>query len=126
VFAVFMGLRGAVHAIGFTVPWGLEGPKGVDYSTTLLAGSIDVGDAGVRLLGLVWLATGAALLGVAALLWRRHALAMPAAVGLLAVSLVLCVLGLPGSVYGLIIDIVLLGLLASVPERLVWLLVSDR
>jgi hypothetical protein len=120
-----MGLHGAVHATGFTVPWGLGGPKGVDSSTSLLAGSIEVGDVGVKLVGLVWLATAAAFLGVAVLLWRRHPLALRATVGVLAVSLVLCVLGLPGSQYGLVIDLVLLALLATVPEKLAWLLVSD-
>jgi hypothetical protein len=118
-FAVFMALHGAVHAIGFTVSWGLGGPRGVEYSTSVLNGAVEVGDAGVKLLGLLWLATAAAFVGVAALLWRRHPRGLALAVGLLVVSLGLCVLGLPGSEIGLAVDLVLLGLLAVAPDKFV-------
>ena len=117
--AVFMALHGAVHAVGFTVSWGLGGPRGVEYSTSVLNGAAEVGDAGVKLLGLLWLATAAAFLAVAALLWRRHPRGLALTVGLLVVSLGLCLLGLPGSAIGLAIDLVLLGLLAVAPVKLV-------
>jgi hypothetical protein len=119
VFAVFMALHGAVHAVGFTVSWGLGGPRGVAYHTTVLNGAVDVGDGGARILGLLWLAVAAAFLGVAALLWRRDPAGLAASAAILAVSLNLCLLGLPGSEIGLVVDLVLLGLLAIAPHRLV-------
>jgi hypothetical protein len=118
-FAAFFALHGAVHAVGFTVAWQIGGPRGVDYSTALLNGSVEIGDAATRVFGLVWLAAAAAFLGVAALLWRRNPLGLPLAVALLLGSLILCALGLPESVIGLAVDIALLGLLAVVPDRLV-------
>jgi hypothetical protein len=118
-FAVFFALHGAVHAIGFTVAWQIGGPRGVEYSTALLNGAVEIGGAGTRMFGLVWLAATAAFLGVAALLWRRSPLGRPLATALLLGSLILCALGLPESVIGLAVDIALLGLLAIVPDRLV-------
>ncbi len=117
-FALFFALHGAVHAIGFTVAWQMGGPRGVEYSTALLNGNVEIGDMGTRVFGLIWLATAAALLVTAALLWRRSPLGRSLALTLLLVSLGLCVLGLPESVMGLVIDVALLGLLAVAPGRL--------
>lgn len=118
-FAVFFALHGIVHVIGFMVPWGLGGPRSIAYSTTLFNRSLEVGDVGVKLVGLIWLATALAFLAVAVLLWRRHAWAVRLTIGLLLVSLVLCVAGLPGSIMGLAIDVALLAILAVAPQKLV-------
>jgi hypothetical protein len=118
-FALFMALHGIVHAVGFTVPWRLGGPRGTDYSTRLFNGTVEVGDPGVKIVGLLWLAAAFAFLAVAVLLWRRHALAARLSIAMLVLSTGLCIAGLPGSIYGLVIDIVLLGLLAVMPDRLV-------
>jgi hypothetical protein len=118
-FAAFMALHGVVHVVGFTLAWGLGAPKGAAYSTTLFAGAVDVGDAGAKLLGIVWLATAAAFLGVAVMLWRGHALALPATVAVLTFSLALCTASLPEPVIGLGIDVVLLATLAVARDRLI-------
>jgi hypothetical protein len=118
-FALFMTLHGIVHVVGFTVPWRLGGPRGAEYTTSLFNQTVEVGDPVVKLVGLLWLATAFAFLAVALLLWRRHALALRATVGLLILSAGLCLAGLPASIYGLVIDAVLLGLLAVKPDRLV-------
>jgi len=83
------------------VPWKLGGPRSVEYSTSLFNRSLEVGDVGVKLVGLIWLATALAFLAVAVLLWRRHAWALRLTIALLAVSLGLCIAGLPGSIMGL-------------------------
>jgi len=118
-FAVFIALHGTVHVVGFTVPWGLGGPRGVEYSTQLLNRSIEVGDTAVKLVGVVWLAAAIAFVVVAVMLWLGHPLALRATVGLLGASLVLCTLGLPGAVMGLAVDVVALGLLAIASDRLI-------
>lgn len=118
-FAVFFALHGIVHAVGFTVLWKLGGPRGGQYSTSLFNRSLDVGDLGVKLVGLIWLATTLAFLAVAVLLWRRHAWALRLTIALLVVSLGLCIAGLPGSIMGLAIDVALLAILAVAPEKLV-------
>ncbi|MGZ6273704.1 MAG: hypothetical protein ACXWM8_05385 [Candidatus Limnocylindrales bacterium] len=118
-FAVFMALHGIVHVIGFTRTWKLGGPKVVEYSTSLFNGSVDVGDLGIRLVGLAWLATAVAFVAAAVLLWRRYSLALQLTIALLFVSLGLCIASLPGSIYGLIIDVATLAALAVMAEKLV-------
>ena len=55
VVAVFLILHGLVHLIGFVVPWKLIKTDEFPYSTTVLAGRVDLGDRGVRLYGLLLL-----------------------------------------------------------------------
>ena len=119
VFAVFIALHGLVHVIGFTVPWGFGGPRGVERSTLILNHSVDVGDPAMKLVGFVWLVAAVAFVAVAVLLWRGHPSARRSTVALLLVSTVLCTIGLPGSIMGLAIDIVLLGLLVVASDRLI-------
>jgi hypothetical protein len=118
-FAAFFAFHGIVHVIGFTVPWKLGGPRTIEYSTSLFNRSLEVGDAGVKLVGLMWLATAFAFLAVAVLLWRRHAWALRLTIALLVVSLGLCIAGLPDSIWGLAIDVALLAILAVAPDRFV-------
>ena len=119
VFAVFLVLHGLVHVYGFTVPWFHRGFRGVDYSTRILNGSIEVGSTAMKMLGVVWLAVAVAFVVVGVMLWRGHTWARRTTVALLLASLVLCIVGLPGSVIGLVIDVVLLALLAVVSDRLI-------
>jgi hypothetical protein len=98
---------------------GLGGPRGVGYSTLILNRSVEVGDTAVKLLGFVWLAAAFAFVMVAVMIWRGHPWALRSTVALLIGSLVLCVIGLPGAVMGLAIDVVLLVLLAFASEKLV-------
>ena len=119
LFAVFMALHGLVHVVGFTVPWGLGGPRGVEYTTRILNQSIEVGDAGARLLGFVWLAAAAGILIAAVMIWRGHRWALRSTVAVVVGSLALCAIGFPNARFGLIIDIVLVGLLAFASEKLV-------
>jgi hypothetical protein len=67
----------------------------------------------------VWLAVAVAFVVVGVMLWRGHPWARRTTVALLLASLVLCIVGLPGSVIGLVIDVVLLALLAVVSDRLI-------
>ena len=119
VFAVFLALHGLVHVVGFTVPWGLGGPRGVGYSTLILNRSVEVGDTAVKLLGFVWLAAAFAFVMVAVMIWRGHPWALRSTVALVFGSLVLCTIDLPGAVMGLVIDVVLLILLVFASDKLV-------
>ena len=58
--AVLMLFHGIAHLVGFAVPWGLSKPPGGTYRTTILAGRVDLGRAGIRAYGLLWLLLGAA------------------------------------------------------------------
>jgi hypothetical protein len=86
---------------------------------TLLAGAIDAGDSGIRVVGLLWLAVALAFvtLGVGVLAsapwWRNLTLVLTA------VSLVLCVFGLPVAKIGILANLLLAAYLAA--ARLGWL-----
>ncbi len=75
----------------------------------MLSGKVDVGEVGIRVIGLLWLlvaltffATGALLIG------RHHHLWQPITLGTTLISLLLCLLGLPESRFGIPVNIVLL------------------
>lgn len=108
--AAFLIAHGVAHVVGFAVPWRLVSASDVPYRTTLLAGTIDVGDVGARAVGVIWLLAAVAfvLLGTAVLAgWRVHS---PLFI-VLGLSLVLCALGWPDTRIGAVVNIVLLALL---------------
>jgi hypothetical protein len=111
VIGGFFILHGLVHLLWFVVPWRITTVDGLPYSTTVLAGRIDIGHTGMRVVGLLWLA--------ATVLWLAAGLASifaapwwPVLAAVAAIfSAVLCVLGLPIAKYGLAIDLAILLLL---------------
>lgn len=116
---IYLLIHGFCHLVGFLVPWKLITSKEEPYKTTLLSGAIEVGDVGIRLVGILWLLTALAFLvdGVGALAawsWWREA-----AFGLAITSTVLCVFGLPGAKIGILANILLLAYLAA--TKLGWL-----
>ncbi len=101
--------HGLIHLLGFVVNWQLATLPEMPYKTTLLGGVLQVGEAGMRMVGVLWLlaAVGFVAVGVALLARSRWWRAVALRVTLL--SLALCLLGWPDSRFGLWID---LGLLA--------------
>jgi hypothetical protein len=102
--------HGVAHLVGFAVPWRLISTPDVPYRTTLLGGAIDVGDAGARAVGILWLvaAAGFVLLGSAGIAgWSVRS---PLYVALV-LSLTLCVLGWPDARIGVWVNVMLLGVL---------------
>jgi predicted cation transporter len=112
VAAVVVAGHGLIHLIGFVVPWGLAQVEGFPYRTTALGGSIALGDAGARAIGIAWLvcAVGFVMAGLG--IWRRAPWALPLAAVLAIASIILCVLGLPEAVAGIIVNAVILGVVA--------------
>jgi hypothetical protein len=116
---IYLLVHGFCHFVGFLVPWKIITSKEEPYKTTLLAGALDVGDLGIRLVGVLWLLAGLAIItaGVGALAswpwWRGATFALALT------SLVLCVFGLPGAKIGILANLLLLAYWAAV--RLGWL-----
>ena len=109
IAALVLALHGVIHLIGFVSPWRIASLEGFAYRTTILGGALDIGDDGVRLVGLVWLGLTLGFLAAGYAVWRRK----PWAVGLTAVlaivSLIACVAGLPETAAGVAIDVVILA-----------------
>lgn len=52
--AFLMLAHGIAHMVGFAAAWKLGEFPELPYKTTILAGSVDIGDAGIRVMGVVW------------------------------------------------------------------------
>ncbi|HJZ71068.1 MAG TPA: hypothetical protein VKE51_04965 [Vicinamibacterales bacterium] len=106
VFALWFLAHGVGHLPGFLVSWQLRDFAGLPFHTTVLAGSVDVGAVGIRVIGVGWLlaALAFALLAAATILrvewWHQ------AAYVVLGFSVMLCVLGWPRAWIGLTSNIV--------------------
>ncbi|MEZ4415800.1 MAG: hypothetical protein R3E10_08590 [Gemmatimonadota bacterium] len=99
--ALLLIVHGVAHGVGFAVPWGLL-PSDEPVDTTLLGGRLDLGEAGSRAYGVLWLAVGVlfAAVGLQALFGRG---AWPTwSVGLALLSGVMCLLSLPVTLVGLL------------------------
>lgn len=106
--ALILIIHGVAHLVGFVVPWQIAKLDEAPYKTTLLGGRLEVGDTGIRLIGVMWLiaALGFAVSGVALLLlapwWSSVTLIITG------LSLILAILGWPDSRIGVPIDIILM------------------
>lgn len=108
---IILVIHGVAHLVGFVVPWRLADLKDAPYRTTVLNGRLDVGHAGIRVVGVLWLlaAVGFAISGVALITLATWWLPLTVAVTIW--SLVLAVLQWPESRIGVAIDVVLLAYL---------------
>jgi hypothetical protein len=100
--AVILVAHAVAHLGGFVGPWRVT--RRVPHKTTVLAGHLDLGEVGARLLGLLWVACAAGFVagavGLVLHAWWWLGLVLPATGG----SLVLCVLGWPDARAGIAID----------------------
>ncbi len=117
---VLLTLHGIAHFPGFVVSWRLATLEDLPYKTTVLNGAMDVGDTGIRVLGLLFLLAGLAVTGAGICLAARVSWALPAALAATGFSLVVCAVSLPVARIGLTLNAAaILLLLAS--RALGWL-----
>jgi hypothetical protein len=110
-FAFFVLIHGIAHLPGFVVPWRLASLSEMPYKTTLLNGAVDAGPVGARVVGLLWLLAGLGCVATAVAALRGIPGWPAFALGVLGLSLVLCVLNWPDSSMGLVINLGLLAIL---------------
>lgn len=109
--AGFLALHGVAHFVGFAVPWKLLEADEMPWSSTLLAGRLDVGATGIRIVGLLWLALGLAFVAAGVITWMDRPTWPRTVLLLSAISLVTSVFGWPAARIGVGVN---LGLLAVV------------
>lgn len=107
--AAAIAAHGVIHLIGFVVPWQLAAVAGFPYRTTVLDGTADLGEIGVRLVGVLWLAGAIGFIVAAVGIVRRSTWALPLTVILAIVSLIVCLVGLPETAMGIAVNAVILG-----------------
>ncbi|WP_340102050.1 hypothetical protein [Salinibaculum salinum] len=109
--ALVLGIHGIVHFLGTAVYLGLAEVADFPYKTTLLGGAVDLGDAGMRVFGILWsvAAVGFIVSAVALLTdwdpWRLLVIAVAI------VSLILTGLDYTVAYAGVVVN---LGILAAV------------
>lgn len=108
VAGAIVAAHGLIHLIGFVVPWGVASVEGFAYRNTVLAGAVALGDAGIRALGIIWLACAVLFVIAGVGTWRRTAWSLPLAAAVAVVSLALCVLGLPETAAGIAVNAAIL------------------
>lgn len=115
--AALLALHGLVHLLGFVVPFRLAEIEGFPHTTMVLDGRVDLGEGGIRVVGVLWLLAAAAFVAAAVGVWLLAPWWWGLALGVSVGSLALCVLGLPQARAGIVVDLVLLVLLLAPAVR---------
>jgi hypothetical protein len=110
--AVLMTLHGMAHLVSYVEAWQLM-PRSFPCKTTILAGRVDLGDAGTRVVGMIWLAVAVAFVLSAAGAVVGAAWWASLAFGVAATSLVLSAVELPQARPGLVINLLILATLVA-------------
>jgi hypothetical protein len=108
ILAIFLVLHGLIHLLGFITGWKLAKIEDIPHRTTMLAGKVNIGEVGARILGVLWLlaAIGYIVAGIGLFILAPWWLG--ATIIVTWFSLVLCLLGFPDAQFGLYINVILL------------------
>ncbi len=104
VFAAVLAIHGIAHLVVFLVTFKWIRIEEMPYSTTLFDNRIDVGDTGIRIIGMLWLMTALGCFALAAASWFSWDLFVPVTLGLAFFSLALCLAGWPETIIGMVIN----------------------
>jgi hypothetical protein len=113
IIAILVAIHGFVHLVGFVVAWRLAELKEMPYSTRVFGGKLDVGDTGVRFVGLLWLIAALGYFAAAGAILFLTLWWLTALFVVTLFSLLLCIAGWPHSKIGLFIDIGILAVFAT-------------
>jgi hypothetical protein len=119
-FAIFLALHGLAHVVGFIVLWRLKEFEEMPYKTTLLSGKIDVGDRGIRIMGILWLLAALAFVNCGIVVLLAQPYWVPLTASVTGASLVFCILGWPDAKIGVFINVAIFGFLAA-NTRYMWI-----
>ena len=111
IVAIFFVLHGLIHLFGFVVPWKILKTDDFPYSTTILAGKVDLGPIGIRLVGFLWLLAAVSFVIAGVGLYLVTPWWLPVTVGATLFSLVMCISGWPDSQFGVYINLFILAFL---------------
>lgn len=105
-----LAVHGFAHLPGFAVAWRLIASAEMPYRTTLLYGRINLGDAGIRIYGLCWLALACGFAIAAFGVAQRASWWLLLVESLALLSMFFCALGWPDSRFGVLANLVTLAL----------------
>ena len=118
--AVILFGHGFAHLVGFVVSWRIATLKEMPYKTTVLADSVNVGDLGIRVMGILWLIAALAFAVSSMGILARLSWWLPVTVIVAVFSFFLCIIGWPDSRIGVFINVVIVAFLL-VGRQMGWL-----
>jgi hypothetical protein len=114
VFAIYLFIHGFSHLVGFIVPWKIAKLEDAPYTTRILAGVFEIGDTGIRIVGIFWLITALVFIILALVVITQTASWSNPLLLTTIFSFLLCLIGLPDAKIGLIANgLVLIFLLIN-------------
>jgi len=108
--ATLLAVHGLIHLIGLVVPWGITEVEGFPYRTTVLGGTLALGDTGAAIVGVAWLVLAIGFVVAALAVVRGATWALSLTTGLALASVVVCILALPETAFGIVVDVAILAL----------------
>jgi hypothetical protein len=120
VLAALLLAHGVAHLPGFLVSWRLRSLPEMPYRTAILGGSVDVGDGGIKAIGVVWLVLGVLFVVAAGGALMRPTWWQPFVYVAVGLSTALCVVGWPDARLGLVANAVIVLMLVA-DTRIGWL-----
>lgn len=112
VLAFLLVAHGVAHLVGFVASWKLAALAELPYKTTVFSGRVDVGDAGIRAMGVLWLLAALAFLIAAFAVATETRWGARFTLAAVIASLILCVAGWPDARIGVGVNVGLALLLA--------------
>ena len=120
VLAVLLLAHGVAHLPGFLVSWQLRAFPEMPYRTAILGGSVDVGDGGIKAIGVEWLVLSLLFVVAAGVALMRPTWWQPFVYMAVGFSTALCVVGWPDARLGLVANVVIVLILVT-GVRIGWL-----
>jgi hypothetical protein len=112
VLAVLLVAHGVAHLAGFVSSWKLATLAELPYKTAIFSGHLDVGDAGIRVMGVLWLLAALAFQVAAIAVATEAGWAVRFTLAGVIASLMLCAVGWPDARIGVAVNVGLVLLLA--------------
>jgi hypothetical protein len=111
ILGIFLIAHGVAHLVGFVTYWKIAFLEEMPYKTTLLSGFLDVGDVGIRIVGILWLLTGLAFAMVGVGIVALQPWWFPLILYITIFSLIMCILDWLDARFGVLVNIIILALL---------------
>jgi len=105
--AIFLLVHGIAHLVGFVVSWKLAKMKEMPYSTKVIFKKFDVGDNGIRIIGILWLLAAIAYFYSIYALYMSPGWAMWFLLPVTIYATLICIIGLPDSKFGILANLLL-------------------
>jgi hypothetical protein len=117
---IFFILHGIAHLVGFAGSFHMIKEGDFPYTTKILFGRFDIGDTGMRFVGILWLLAAIAFVVIAIVGFLDLPWWLEGAYGAVLLSTTMCLLGMPQARIGLVINVLLICVLL-VGEAFGWL-----